>query len=538
MTLHYNLLDETLIRTRLVADGQPRRYTLPGLLVALGSDEVRDFPALRPHQRHPWHAFLVQLAALALHHADADQPFASEAAWKDALLALTPEHPDGAAWCLVAPHDRPAFMQAPVPGGAIKEWKNTLHAADELDMLVTSKNHDLKAARMRLGEADDWLMALISLQTQEGYGGRDNWGISRMAGGFGCRVAMGAVPKGDVGRRWQRDLSIQLNSRQSVVDAYGLKQDGGNGLLWLPPWDGSSSLAFSSLDPFYIEICRSVRLATDNDHSLFAKTTSTKESRVGEHSPRGGTGDSWTPIDAVTGEALRIRADGFGYELASALLFGNEYRKGIYRQPTAMRLIESDGENGIFAVMQAISRGGPMGNKSVTEGYHERRIPISPTVRRLLLQKQTDRLANVAREHVHAIKQIRSVLWTSLAALFDQGATKEKFSDSATKKANRFTTSFEQAEDARFFDALNEEIESSEPDEVHLQWLLSMTARAEAILTNAFTAGPQSCEQRYRAQSAALSRFHTGLRSSKTLPVLADHLRQQSTDKELSHEHA
>lgn len=538
MTLHYNLLDEALIRTRRVADGQARNYSLPGLLVALNSDEVRDFPALRPHQRHPWHAFLVQLAALALHHAGTDRPFDSEAAWKDALLALTPEHPDGAAWCLVAPNDRPAFMQAPVPGGSIKDWKNTLYAADELDMLVTSKNHDVKAARMRLGEPDDWVMALISLQTQEGYGGRDNWGISRMAGGFGCRVAMGAVPKGDVGRRWRRDLSIQLNSRQSVVDAYGLKHDGGNGLLWLPPWDGSSSLAFSSLDPFYIEICRSVRLTTSNNHSLFAKTTTTKESRVGEHSPRGGTGDSWTPIDAVTGEALRIRADGFGYELASALLFGNEYRKGVYRQPPAMRLIESDGGNEIFVVMQAISRGGPTGNKSVTEGYHERRIPISPAVSRLLLQKQTGRLAKVAGERVHAIGQIRSVLWTSLAALFDQGAAKDKFSDSAKDKAGRFAKAFEQAEDACFFDALNEEIDADKPDDVHLQWLLSMVSRAETVLTNAFAEGPQSCEQRYRAQSAALSRFHAGLRSSKTLPVLADHLRQQSTDKELLHEHA
>lgn len=118
-------------------------------LAALGRDEIRDFPALRPHQRHPWHAFLVQLAAMALHHADRDAIFESEQAWKDALLALTPDDQDGAAWCLISPHDRPAFMQAPVPSGAVGSWKNRLSAADELDMLVTSKNHDLKAARMR-----------------------------------------------------------------------------------------------------------------------------------------------------------------------------------------------------------------------------------------------------------------------------------------------------------------------------------------------------------------------------------------------------
>jgi hypothetical protein len=36
VTLRYNLLDEPLIRTRLVADGQPRSFSLPGLFVALG----------------------------------------------------------------------------------------------------------------------------------------------------------------------------------------------------------------------------------------------------------------------------------------------------------------------------------------------------------------------------------------------------------------------------------------------------------------------------------------------------------------------
>jgi CRISPR system Cascade subunit CasA len=174
MTRYYPLLDEPLIGTRRMKDGEPARYTLPGLLVAMAGDEVRDFPALRPHQRHPWHAFLVQLAAMALHHTGQSQPFESEKEWKNALLALTPNYPDGCAWCLISPHDKPAFMQAPVPGGGVSGWKNRFHAADEIDMLVTAKNHDLKAARMRNSLPEDWLMALISLQTQEGFLGSGN----------------------------------------------------------------------------------------------------------------------------------------------------------------------------------------------------------------------------------------------------------------------------------------------------------------------------------------------------------------------------
>lgn len=527
--LQYSLLDEPLIRARLVNGGQATRYTLPGLFVALARDEVRDFPALRPHQRHPWHAFLVQLAAMALHHTKHEQPFATEQEWKAALLALTPEHPDGAAWCLIAPHDRPAFMQAPVPGGNVSSWKNTLHTPDELDMLVTSKNHDLKAARMRQAELDDWLMALISLQTQEGFLGAGNYGVSRMNGGFASRPAIGAVPKGYWGRRWRRDVAALLNHRDAIVESMGLRDENGNGLLWLTTWNGENSLAFSSLDPFYIELCRRIRLIQlETTTQIGAIATGSKAARVEAKERNGITGDAWIPIDPAAGKALTIGSDGFHYKLAAELLFGSKFRP-----PIAQVIDATDGTDGVVVLAQGVTRG-----QGKTEGYHERRIPISPKVRSMLRQNQTDQLAKIAGERVDAVSKMRGVLWTALATLFDQGANKDKFSDSAKDKAAGFTKSFEQAEDARFFDDLNAEIEAAEPDQVRWQWLLAMADRAEAILKNAFVAGPQSGEQRYRARSAALSRFHGSLRSEKTLPTLADYYRQSTANKEIADEPA
>jgi len=141
--LHFNLLDEPLIRWRCVAHGELYRSSLSELLAAMVANKVRDFPALRPHQRHPWHAFLAQLAAIALHRAGQDEPWTEASDWRAALLALTPDDADGAAWCLVAPPERPALLQPPVPGERVDDWKNVLRAADELDMLITSKNHDL-----------------------------------------------------------------------------------------------------------------------------------------------------------------------------------------------------------------------------------------------------------------------------------------------------------------------------------------------------------------------------------------------------------
>lgn len=521
MTCKYSLLDEPLIRTRLAANGQPRSFSLPGLLAALQRDEVRDFPALRPHQRHPWHAFLVQLAAIALQRAGTDKPFSDEAAWRDALLALTPDDPDGAAWCLVSPPDRPAFMQPPVPGETVKKWTNRLVAPDELDMLVTSKNHDLKAARMSSSQPEDWLLALISLQTQEGFLGAGNYGISRMNGGFASRPALGAVPKGIWGRRWQRDVEALLEFRAKSIETYELN-DYGTALVWLMPWNGADSLPFNTLDPFYIEICRRIRLDDFGDR-LVAYATGSRVARIDAKQLSGQTGDPWTPINVGESKALTVGTKGFYYKLASELVFGS----GTYRQPIAQLLRDDDGSEGIVILAQAVTRG-----QGKTEGYHERRIPISPKVRRMLRQHQTDQLAATASARVKAIGDMRSVLWASLVTLFNNGSQNSP-SDETKNKANRYTELFELDEDHNFFTDLNVAIEADDPDQARLDWLIAMAQRAEAHLKGAFEAGPRSNEQRYRARAAALYRFHGTLRGEKSpLPDLANHYRKQKQQKE------
>lgn len=518
MPLLYSVLDESLIGVRMT-NGIRTHLSLPALFVALSEDRIRDFPALRPHQRHPWHAFLVQLAAIALHHANRTDLFADETEWRAALLALSPDDPDGAAWCLVTPPDRPALMQAPVPEGRLDAWKNRLQAPDELDMLVTSKNHDLKVARMKRSAPEDWLMALISLQTQEGFLGAGNYGVTRMNGGFASRPALGAVPQGGWGRRWARDVQRLLDARAEVVREMELPEQGGLALVWLRPWNGTDSLAFSALDPFYIEICRRIRLVDTGDR-LMAVATGSKVPRIEAKSRNGVTGDAWMPIEVGAAKALTITAKGFDYKLVVELLF----KPGKYRAPIAQKLIAEDGDQGIAVLARGVTRG-----QGKTEGYHERRIPLSPKVRRGFVEKNTDALAALAEDRVADIGKLRGVLWTALATLFENGTAKEKFGDSAKDKANLFAKPFEQYEDARFFDGplgLNEHIEAKDPDRVRLAWYQDMAKRAENILRNAFEAGPRSGEQRYRARAAALGRFHGGLR--KEFPTLATHYEERS----------
>jgi CRISPR system Cascade subunit CasA len=530
MTCRYSLLDEPLIRARLVNGGAPQSFTLPALFVALQQDQIRDFPALRPHQRHPWHAFLVQLAAIALSRAETTELFTDETTWREALLALTADDLDGAAWCLIAPTDRPAFMQPPVPGEAVVKWKNHLLAPDELDMLVTSKNHDLKAARMVKSLPDDWVMALLSLQTQEGFLGAGNYGISRMNGGFASRPALGVTPKGHWGRRWQRDVAALIHHRRELIERYGFQEDG-VALVWTRPWDGSNSLSFDALDPFYIEICRRVRL-TQQGEQLVACATGSKVARIEAKQLNGLTGDPWTPINVNEAKAFTLGGKGFDYKLASELVFGT----GTYRQPIAQALRDDDGTEGIVILAQGVTRG-----QGKTEGYHERRIPLSPKVRRMLLQHQTDQLAAVAAERVKDIGEMRVVLKSALVTLFDNGVKKPKSGHeketSSEKKAKRYLRQFEAQEDHRFFTSLNAEIEADDPSQARLNWLVAMAERADAVLKRAFEAGPRSGEQRYRARAAALSRFHGTLRGEKSpLPDLRDHYREQKLQKEIADE--
>ena len=519
--LLWNLLDEPLIRWRSTDGGALHSTSLPQLLAAMSANEVRDFPALRPHQRHPWHAFLVQLGAIALHHAQQSQPWHSAADWRGALLALTPNDPDGAPWCLVAPAHRSALLQAPVPGENPSAWNNLLHAADALDMLVTSKNHDLKAARARHAQADDWLFALLSLQTQEGFLGAGNYGISRMNGGFASRPGVGVAAVGAWGLRWQSDVASLLQQRERIASNYGLAPTGGHALLWLLPWSGTDALALEALDPLYIEICRRVRLAAPQGR-IQAHVTGSKVARIAAKDSNGVTGDAWTPIETAKAKALTLSRNGFDYKLMSELIAGDGYTLGA-----AWRLDGWAQNTPLQAIAQATVRG-----QGKTEGYHERRVPISPKLRRLLTSGQRPLVANLAKKRIQAIADMRKLLWISLSLLFANGEN-DSGNDAISQRASRFVQPFEQHEDTRFFDDLahHVEAESAQQETIYLQWLLGLAERAEAVLQHAFVAGPRSGMQRYKAQSAALSRFHAGLRGGKKppFPELVSHYAQQRT---------
>ena len=176
------------------------------------ADEVEAFPALRPHQRHAWHAFLVQLGAMAMHQDRLDTPPSYADEWLRIIRSLTPgcrTTNRGNWWWTTSPNRLHAasgqFQERE------KDFKNTVATPDDLDMLVTSKNHDLKSEVAEQAGKDDWIFALATLQTTEGFGGAENYGISRMNGGLGNRSAFALAPAGlSPGAHVRRDIEALL----------------------------------------------------------------------------------------------------------------------------------------------------------------------------------------------------------------------------------------------------------------------------------------------------------------------------------------
>ena len=106
-----SLLNDPLIRVRLT-DGSTTAMSLPDVYGAMSADDIEAFPALRPHQRHAWHAFLAQLGVIALHRAGQNAPPRTAADWRRLLKSLTPEFSDEAPWRLIVDDPTTASLHA------------------------------------------------------------------------------------------------------------------------------------------------------------------------------------------------------------------------------------------------------------------------------------------------------------------------------------------------------------------------------------------------------------------------------------------
>ncbi len=510
----YNILTERLIRMDK-SDGARVKASLPDVYEALMADEVEAFPALRPHQRHAWHAFLSQLGAMAMHNAVLSEPPTNADEWRRIIRALTSEWPNDEPWQLVVDDiTRPAFMQPPAASkDRLSDYrKNVITAPDELDMLVTSKNHDLKGSVGTQAGVDDWLFALITLQTMDGNPGR-NPGIARMNGAHGNRPSFSLAPLSGMGAHVRRDIVLLLDYRPTLIQKYPMVGDG-IGLLWTQEWDGEAkeALNLDKLDPLFIEICRLVRLCDDN--SLYAIKATAKSNRIQAKAMNGIVGDPWTPVNRKENKSLTLAVGGFTYKRIAEYLRGWEH-PALLKQTRAERRSSED----MTLVARAMVRG-----QGKTEGYYERPIVLRPrTVRRL----DTQELGTIAKGMIDDVAKVQSILRHSVS-VFAAGGN-DDISDEHRSRANTWANKLDEIVDATFFDDLQNELakDASERRAVRDKWLLNGTVgngvidergdgvinRAKRILYDAEDTLPCREIRRYKARTRAESAFEGMIRS-------------------------
>lgn len=492
-----DVLRDRLFRFSL-PDGTEHAETLPGILAQLASDDIISFPALQPHQSHAWYAFLVQLAGIALHTAGESTPTASADAWTERLLALTGGRAE--PWSLFVPAlDQSAFLQPAVPEGTLQGFKNRIEQPDALDILVTTKLHDVKSARIADPAPEHWIYALVSLQTMQGFSGRDNYGIVRMNGGFGNRPCVGFAPSLTWGPRFRRDLAILLAERPQLVSSYGYADRHGIALQWLEPWDGQSSIPLQRCDPFFIEVCRRVRLMVDDNGRIIAYVAPSKTKRTHAPEDNGDTGDPWTPLKFKDNAALTLDASGFTYRRLNQLLLEGEFRLG----PAGR--IQADDPERLLLIARAMVRG-----QGKTEGLHERVVEIPGKVRSRLVDPD-DRalLAAVANERIQIVARIdREILNPALCALLQGGPDKARLDD---KRARRWRERFDNAVDSEFFAYLWEAIDDA--DSAQIRWLKRLHELARAQFEDAIRSAPIPDARRFRAIATAERIFEGGFRN-------------------------
>ena len=410
----YNLLTAPLITTL------PRgSLTLPGVLAGLANNKIDGYPALRPHQGMFWHMFLVQLATIALQRDGSKDIPLDENTWCYLLRQMTRDYPEDEPWCLVVEdQNKPGFMQPAVPENT--QFKNKVITPDSLDILITAKNHDLKQTIAINATPEDWIFALIALQTGSGYSGPKNYGIARMNGGSSSRAMLTLLPLvGDIQEpshgscNWFQREVIHLLSDYEPPEHLNYSTKDDIGLTWLSPWIEGEQLSTRQLNPMFIEVCRRVRILQENQR-IYAIKGLSKTTRIDAKSFKGNIGDPWAPVHKTDGKSLTIGEDGvFNYRKMTEIMLSGNWCLPLLAQP-----MNSDTQNIQFILIaEAIGRG-----NSKTGGIKFRSLPISGrAVQSLLGLSQKETLNELAQEQMEDIKDFSKSLGEALVLAIGGG---------------------------------------------------------------------------------------------------------------------
>lgn len=516
----HDLLHDPLIGIRTRAG--EAEVCLPDLLARLCAGEVEGYTGLRPHQADPWHVFLVQIAASVLARnpgVDPALPPADADFWRAGLLDLA--EGQASAWELVVEDvTKPAFMQHPIAGGEAEladAFRSIVEAPDKLDVLLTAKNHDVKATRDASQDAVGWLFALLTNQTMRSYAIHYK-GIVRMNSGTGSRPVVSLVADPSHSGRFLEELPIVLADRSAVLDeSYGYRPRGCV-LTWLRPWDRSDrQWSIDELEPLFVESAQPLRLRSPAE-KLIAVSASGYARQIGPHSNTAGVlGDPWTPIEInrKTGAeaALTLGQAGWSPRVLRSLLFHDQV------VPRVLQKVRT-GNGELTLVASALVRDR---RENRTYGYHTVRLRVPGRARASLLAREsTERLGRFSNDMLAQMQQAGDALNQSLRVLAaaQQPGTKKSISRDSVLSTWAATLEREvvAAWNDRFFPTLWRATEPEDRDAVKAEWKAGLVADVRRALQDAEQRLPMPSARRWRAVTQARGLLDALLRKAALLP--------------------
>lgn len=496
-----NLLTDEVFR--VVKEDNNVRLSLPALLEALGKDGIETMTGLQRHQADIFHMFICYLAGSVLAHAGRNDPRQSSDFWLAGLRSLAGRSDDSAWELVVEDPTIPAFMQPPALTKAMfaADYRPKAETPDGLDVLQTAKNHDLKGARAGDGEAEVWILALITCQTASGFLGQGNYGIARMNGGFGSRVCFSWQKDRRMGGRFQRDVRILLTYRKTLLASPYPYTENGLTCLWLEPWDGNTSLPLSRLDPFFIEVARRIRLQSQG--RIIALGATSKTARIAAKEVKGNLGDPWTPVKVSDSAALTPSKNGLHPKLLRDLVFQDDFRL------TPMQVPGPEESSGWFCGSVFV-RG-----QGTTDGFHEAAVRVPARARPFLFGSGTGKerfteLSKVGLDMASAIQN--KCLRPAIYALMEGGPEAVDFGKREISAwVDSQARSFHNGWQSYYFDWLWSTLDADDDSSALRPWFQSLKDLARGVMEKTFRGAPFRHGRGYKAKSKAERIFTAGL---------------------------
>lgn len=509
-----SLLSDELFHVTPPTSGEVTCVTLPQLLARLSAGENLQFTYLRPHQAPAWHAFLVQLAFLALEEEEEPQLAVTAEVWAERLLSLTAGQGDNAAWCLVnSDWQQPAFLQMPCSAARVADYKHTADAAQDIDVLVTARHHDEKTGKLPLDAdaLDSLVYALICLQGWSSFMGRGNYNTMRMNGGFSSRPQFRlAYEERGTGREFLRDLGVLLASKEKLVQEaqslnFGTGLDAPHKLLWLLPWE-TGALTLDLVHPLCLEVCRRIRLV-ELGGQLLLRRASSEGMRVEAKHLSGCVMDPWVPIlIEKEPKALTAQAHTLSYRTLQGLLFDrNKVRLPLLALPSEA---ERRSNHSATLLAQVLVSG-----DGRTDGLLRREVPVPAAVLTRWVS-DSDALAHRAKVFADlAATASGKVYRSALLQFVDGGDDVDWKNRDFTRAVESWTERYEQAIDEAFFTTLFGSVEARQDEQQAQQkWATWLDKTAHQHLKVAMTSLPTRERSRLFAQDRAERFLNNSLR--------------------------